>query len=179
MLSRFKKKLTWLGKELVRAILGSVATLLIGAVVVLLPPIFFWIKKGLGFFTASHPVPGWALSLGVSIVVLALFVIVRQIANFFKQRSRRARTDPLLPALKALKDNVPDWDGIPEKYVHEFHSILDNLESEGFDLSFFRVPEAEIRQNSRDCDRNFLMMKIGGVLNFFQPDIESKSRKVT
>lgn len=170
--------MAWLWKELVRAILTGVATWLIGAAAFLLPPIVIWTRKGVSFFTSDHQLAGWILSLGFSIFLVSLFVIFRQIVDTFQQRSIQVRTYPYLQALRALKDNIPNWDGIPEKYVYEFHSILDNLESEGFNLTFFRVPETEISQSCRDCDRNFLMMKIDGVLNVFQSIAKSKSRKM-
>jgi hypothetical protein len=89
-----------------------------------------------------------------------------------------------LARLTALKSNLPNPLGVQEKYVNEFHQILDLLElNSGSDLSRFRVPTSELRPqvaslnrlagrttytHDRRCDRNFLTMKIDGVLRLFE-----------
>jgi hypothetical protein len=81
-----------------------------------------------------------------------------------------------LARLKALKDNLPTWETVPEKYVREFHSILNDLEALRYDLISFRIPNSELERSpigdpvhrtAVDCDRNILTMKIDGVLNLF------------
>ena len=73
-----------------------------------------------------------------------------------------------LARLKALKDNLPTWETVPEKYVREFHSILNDLEALRYDLISFRIPNSELEGSPPvDCDRNILTMKIDGVLNLF------------
>ncbi len=88
--------------------------------------------------------------------------------------------------LAALKENLPAE--AEEKYVTEFHSILDQLEkAAGANLSSFRIPASELRKkivaqapkdeygveniytDERFCDRAFLMMKNDGCLVLFQP----------
>lgn len=69
---------------------------------------------------------------------------------------------------------------VEEKYVREFHSILDSLmQSSGFDLSAFRVPDEDIRpkgikaimeegqlcSDHRYCRRTVLMKRIYGLLS--------------
>ncbi|HEY9140178.1 MAG TPA: hypothetical protein VIN93_04765 [Bryobacteraceae bacterium] len=100
-------------------------------------------------------------------------------------------TNPVAEAyarLNSLKTNLPEGYEVQEKYVTEFHAILDMLESAtGYDLANFRVPSSEVRpkvvavrragyrqsaaavHHSRDnwCERRFLLMKIDGVLNYF------------
>ena len=96
--------------------------------------------------------------------------------------------------LNSLKVNLPEHYEVHEKWVMEFHAILDLLQAEpGYDLLSFRVPAPEVRPrveavqmatmrrpakvyHSSDnyCERPFLVMKIDGVLNYFsyqtQPD---------
>ncbi len=90
--------------------------------------------------------------------------------------------------LLALKRNLPDGFEVQEKWVTEFHQVLDVLETEGrYALGNFRVPPSEIRPKvtsvrmatrrspgrvtySKDshCERSVLMMKIDAVLTFFE-----------
>jgi hypothetical protein len=45
--------------------------------------------------------------------------------------------------LTVLQKNVPKAREVKEKYVREYHSILDLLEqASGYDLDDFRVPES-------------------------------------
>jgi hypothetical protein len=85
--------------------------------------------------------------------------------------------------LVALKENLPAGINVDQKFVDEFHGILDRLETESSkELEDFRVPESELRRTMRSkspltdqvhytensqCDRAFLMMKIDAVLGFF------------
>ena len=100
--------------------------------------------------------------------------------------------------LNALKSNVPEYYQVHEKWVVEFHSILDLLQATtGHELSNFRVPTSEVhpmvvsvqmasmgrpgRTNySRDnhCERSFLVMKIDGVLNYFTYQSAPQERKI-
>lgn len=95
--------------------------------------------------------------------------------------------------LESLKANLPNYYYVHEKYVHEYHDVLNDLSAlSGSDFTKFLVPESELTNqiasiNSRTgekkyrdykvCERSFLMMKIEGVINFFKlsnqnPDIE-------
>lgn len=89
--------------------------------------------------------------------------------------------------LNSLKANLPEHYEVHEKWVTEFHAILDLLQAEtGHDLLSFRVPAPEVRSrveavrmatvrrpakvyHSSDnyCERPFLVMKIDGVSNYF------------
>ncbi|MGA2481568.1 MAG: hypothetical protein ABSF92_00440 [Candidatus Acidiferrales bacterium] len=85
--------------------------------------------------------------------------------------------------LNAVRGNLPDSLVIHEKYVNEFHDILDLLTKEtGTDLSRFRVPASELKRTptsftpgrgtryseAKYCDRQFLLIKIDSVLGFFK-----------
>jgi len=89
----------------------------------------------------------------------------------------------LFARLSALKGNIPErgW-GVPEKYVSEFNSILEELQNNsGEDLDDFKIPDNEVRprvtsvnmggkktySSERFCDKEFISMKIDGVLSYF------------
>lgn len=88
----------------------------------------------------------------------------------------------LLSRLTALKNNLPK-NYVERKYADEFNSILIELEKASNEsLSEFKIPESEIeprviswnmlsgnRQYSEQkyCDKEFLLMKIDGVLGYF------------
>jgi len=85
--------------------------------------------------------------------------------------------------LGSLKTNLPEGFYADQTYVEEFHSILAILQKEsGHDLTPLRVPGSEIQQEVSGgnymtgevnytgrmvCHRNYLMMRIDGVLGFF------------
>jgi hypothetical protein len=76
--------------------------------------------------------------------------------------------------LKALRDNMPAYPSIESRYVEDFHQILGLLQKNTrFDLSRFKVSSNAVRPNNSmktriHYDRNFLMAKIEGLLNFFE-----------
>lgn len=84
--------------------------------------------------------------------------------------------------LKALDDNLPNDGSIHQKYVFEYNELLSEIEkSLKIDLAKFRVPDSELvrdiisalcggNHNYSDylvCDRDYLKMKISGLLNLF------------
>jgi len=85
--------------------------------------------------------------------------------------------------LESLRDNLPDF-SVGEKYVREFHEILQLLEKDsGADLTRFRVPAGEVKPRVTSanylrgtctysktgyCDRSFLKMKVDAVIRFFE-----------
>lgn len=92
--------------------------------------------------------------------------------------------------LGALKDNLPR--SIDEKYVHEFHQVLDLLEQHsGASLGAFRIPSEQVCRevagsvmytgetfytDERYCDRNYFTMKIDGVIRMFSLLLDSGER---
>jgi hypothetical protein len=88
----------------------------------------------------------------------------------------------LLARLTALKNNLPKH-LVSRKYADEFNSILAELEkSSGEDLNEFKIPASEIQPRVTSfnmisgqktysfdsyCEREFLLMKIDGVLGYF------------
>jgi len=91
--------------------------------------------------------------------------------------------------LQSLKKNLPDTHEVGQKWVTDFHSILDTVEKEtGADLSAFRAQEADlyhpvvsVRRASRFgqrghvdrskaivIERRRLLHKVDAVLGYFQ-----------
>ncbi len=94
------------------------------------------------------------------------------------------KVDLAYARLGALKANLPDGSSAEEKFVQEFHQILELLEQvSGVSLGSFWIPREELKPlvvswNTRtgkvqygdtlECDRAYLMMKIDGLLKFFE-----------
>ncbi len=92
--------------------------------------------------------------------------------------------------MNSLKSNLPKSIEVDAKYVAEYHQILDQLQnSSGSDLSGFRIPANELQAavsggnyltgqidcSGREvCERAYLMMKIDGVLGFFNLKMSAK-----
>jgi hypothetical protein len=100
--------------------------------------------------------------------------------------------------LNSLKANLPDHYEVHEKWVAEFHAILDLPEAEtGCRLAGFRIPQPEVRPRvvavrmatmrragqvtySREnyCERPFLLLKTDGVLNYFSYQATPQERRI-
>ncbi len=92
--------------------------------------------------------------------------------------------------LKSLRENIPTHK-VPNKFVTEFHSILDLLEQKsGANLENFRIPADEVRpvlsslnyltkekkySKEHYCDHSFFKMKVEAVLMMFDMLISSSS----
>ena len=86
--------------------------------------------------------------------------------------------------LSALRKNVDQIGAITERYVREFHNVLDRMESSiGTDLSEFRIPSAEVVPHATSyntitgethyseekyVERVFMLMKLDAVLGYFE-----------
>src|SRR5258705_7566807 len=101
-------------------------------------------------------------------------------------RSRMPDNDKVLRAysrITALRENLgkqQDFE-LHERYVHEYHAALDQLEEAGFEMKEFRVPEKELEKrflggNAYDkryseelyVDRLLLLIKMDSVLKYFE-----------
>jgi len=88
-----------------------------------------------------------------------------------------------LARLTGIKNNIPAvW--VLRKYADEFNSVLISIEKESeFNLAEFSIPASEFKTiahyTGEYCDREFLLMKVDGLLSYFnfslQPD-ETKNR---
>jgi hypothetical protein len=104
---------------------------------------------------------------------------VNQAADMIKLRQALAR-------LKALQEYLPDEDEIEEKYVTDYHALLDTIQAETRqDFSRFRVPERELTRRERVmgidffggdartgfspelyCDRPVFLIGLKGAMHF-------------
>ena len=86
--------------------------------------------------------------------------------------------------LVSLKETLPNDDPVHERFVNTYNEQIDRLINLGLDdLVEFKVPSHEIKNTQlsstmfskeRFADRNFLLMKINAILNFFSVSSEDK-----
>jgi hypothetical protein len=92
-----------------------------------------------------------------------------------------------------MKDNLPTTFEVDQKYVGEYHQILDQLQTaSGSNLNNFRVPASEIHpevsggnyitgevhhSGRQVCETNYLKMKVDAVLGFFTIKTASKKKE--
>ena len=83
---------------------------------------------------------------------------------------------------------------IPEKYVHEFHTALDKLESIGVDVSEFRIPDSEVKPQTIasayvngkkmwsneviSVERSFILLKLDEILGYLAIITSEKPTKM-
>jgi hypothetical protein len=79
--------------------------------------------------------------------------------------------------LVGLQGNIPDNTAGGE-FIDLLHSIIDDLENLGADLSKFRIPEDAIATprsaNASWCDSHFLRAKVDGLLVLFSVSGDKK-----
>ena len=95
--------------------------------------------------------------------------------------------------LSSLRKNIDKIGSIPEKYVCEFHAVLDRLEGLGIDIAEFRIPDSEIAPAVRSfnmitrethyseekyVDRAFMLTKMDAILGYFEIVTSEKPRKI-
>lgn len=96
--------------------------------------------------------------------------------------------------LSALRKNIEQLEyNVPEKYVHEFHNVLDKMKGIGIDVSEFRIPDSEIAPRvtsfnrltgERRCseekyvDRPLLLTKLDAILTYFEIITSEKPRRI-
>ena len=88
--------------------------------------------------------------------------------------------DSLIPfahaQLVGLKGNIPD-ERAAKEFIDLFHTILDDLEALGTDLTRFRVPEEAIHESitvGTYCSSHFLRAKVDGLLALFSVSGDKK-----
>jgi hypothetical protein len=84
----------------------------------------------------------------------------------------------------SLKSNVTDF-FVHEKFVHEFHGILDSLTDAGIEMDEFKISDSELKRvihssnyetgevnygDYREIDKSFFMYKLDSVINFLTDD---------
>jgi len=97
--------------------------------------------------------------------------------------------------LKSLRETIAQMSSpIPEKYVREFHTALDKLESSGIDVAEFRIPDSEVKPRTISSmyvegrkewssevisvERSFILTKLDYILGYFEIITSEKPRKI-
>ena len=102
--------------------------------------------------------------------------------------------------LKALRKNLDQIGSIPEKYVNEYHTVIEKLENSiGITLSEFRIPDSELAPTRTDIRvivpgsgdsgraryskekyvaRAFMLTKMDAILNYFEILTSEKPREI-
>ena len=96
--------------------------------------------------------------------------------------------------LLSLRKNIEQMDlDIHEKYVKEYHDLLNRLDSIGEDISEFRIPDIELWEReglsnyktggitlykSKGVDKPYLMTKLDAILNYFEIITSEKPKKI-
>ena len=95
--------------------------------------------------------------------------------------------------LSSLRKNIDQIGAVPEKYVREFHTMLDRLEGIGIDVSEFRIPDSEVQpqvtiirfergeksySKEKYVDRSFILTKLDAILGYFEIITSEKPRRM-
>ncbi len=97
--------------------------------------------------------------------------------------------------LSSLRKNIAQMSSpIPEKYVREFHTALDKLESIGIDVAEFRIPDSEVKPQTIasmyvrgrkewsneviSVERSRILIKLDAILSYFEIITSEKPRRI-
>jgi hypothetical protein len=97
--------------------------------------------------------------------------------------------------LSSLRKNIEQKSSpIPEKYVHEYHTVLDRLEGMGIDISEFRIPDSEVKSHTVasmyirgnkqwsteviGVEKSFILYKIDAILGYFEIISSEKPKRI-
>ena len=104
------------------------------------------------------------------------------------------RAYAMLQALRKNIDKMTDY-SIPEKYIDEFHNVLDKLESGGIETNDFRIPDSLIKprvtssswsegrsyhsySDEKYVERMFILTKLDAILGYFEIITSEKPKKM-
>ena len=105
-----------------------------------------------------------------------------------------ARAYAMLSALRKNISQIKDY-SVEEKFVNEFHSVLDKLESVGIKTAEFRIPDSAVQpkitsrvrvggverksySEEKYVDRSFIMTKLDAILGYFEIITADKPKKI-
>jgi len=99
--------------------------------------------------------------------------------------------------LSSLRKNINDIKyGIEEKYVCEYHEILNKLQDLGVDVSEFRIPDSMVKpqigirstdiggkvscsySEDKYVDKPFILTKLDAILGYFEIVTSEKPREI-
>ncbi len=92
--------------------------------------------------------------------------------------------------LTSLKQNVlEEGHHLHERYVTEYHRVVDGLEKQGMDLTEFKIPQSELKpilasynglsgestySDDNYVQKTFFLMKLDALLGYFSLTIDDK-----
>ena len=93
-----------------------------------------------------------------------------------------ARAYAMLTSLRKNLDKMT-YSVIPEKYVDEFHDVLDKLENIGIETADFRIADSLVKPRipggtEKHVERLFILTKIEAILGYFEIIISDKPKKM-
>ncbi|MFC2004333.1 hypothetical protein ACFLUK_02190 [Chloroflexota bacterium] len=105
--------------------------------------------------------------------------------------------------LSALRKNISEMASynVPEKYVHEFHTVLNKLEEIVQDIAEFRIPDSEVTpidistpvvfsldsgsritpphySKEKYVDKSYILTKLDVILGYFEIITSEKPRRI-
>ena len=105
--------------------------------------------------------------------------------------------------LSSLRKNIAETasHNVPEKYVDEFHTVLNKLEGIGLDIAEFHIPDSGVApidvsgpivvsldsgnrltpphySEEKYVDKSFILMKLDAILGYFEIILSEKQRKI-
>ena len=97
--------------------------------------------------------------------------------------------------LSSLRKNIEQLSGVEEKYVNEFHIVLDKLEKIDISVSEFRISDSEVQprvtmtkfgsggaehsySDEKYVDKALILVKLDALLNYFEIITAEKPRKI-
>ena len=95
--------------------------------------------------------------------------------------------------LSSLRQNLPENYRLHEKYIIEYHKIIDDLRDQKIDLDEFRIPEREVKpilvqsnylteeseySRERYVEKAYFLMKLDALLGYFTLTIDDKKPRI-
>ena len=97
--------------------------------------------------------------------------------------------------LSSLRKNIAQLSGVEEKYVNEFHIVLDKLEKIDISVSEFRIPDSMVKpkvtmshitrggaehiySDEKYVDKALILVKLDAILGYFEIITAEKPRKI-
>jgi hypothetical protein len=104
-----------------------------------------------------------------------------------------ARAYATLSSLRKNISQMTSYRGVEEKYINEFHSVLDRLADIGIDVSEFRIPDSEVTprvvssniftdektfSEEKYVDKAYFLTKMDAILGYFEIITSEKPRRI-
>jgi hypothetical protein len=97
--------------------------------------------------------------------------------------------------LVSLRKNIAEIGAVEEKYVREFHAVLDRIEGIEIDVSEFRIPDSELQPHitmtrfgsggaehsyskEKYVEKAFILTKLDAILGYFEIITSEKPRSI-